>query len=307
MSDDRGRRTRAADRAASDAAPPGLDLRPPPRARAARRLARHGRRHPADPGLHRGQRARRPADRHLGRAGRRALLVFLLRLVRRESVQQAVSGLFAVGIAVAIAAASGQARDFFVLGIVRNAAIAVVLLGSIAAAPAPGRRDRRVPRAQPPRAPWPAHSLPGHARPDRPGPGRPAPRRRRDPGRPAGSAPDPEPERPWREDPRLLRAYGWLTVLWGVTFLLRVAGPGAALPGQRRHDARHRVARARAAAHRRRDRRDPVGGGPAAPAPLPAGDRRPSDAGCSGRPWRERPARAAAVSGPACARGPAPT
>ena len=61
-----------------------------------------------------------------------ALLVFLLRLVRRESVQQAVSGLFAVGIAVAIAAASGQARDFFVLGIVRNAAIGVVLLGSIA-------------------------------------------------------------------------------------------------------------------------------------------------------------------------------
>ena len=34
----------------------------------------------------------------------------------------------------------------------------------------------------------------------------------RDPG--TGRArPDPEPERPWREDPRLLRAYGWLTVL----------------------------------------------------------------------------------------------
>ena len=61
-----------------------------------------------------------------------AVLVFLLRLVRRESVQQAVSGLFAVGIAVAIAAASGQARDFFVLGIIRNAAIGVVLLGSVA-------------------------------------------------------------------------------------------------------------------------------------------------------------------------------
>ena len=52
-----------------------------------------------------------------------AFLVFVLRLVRRESVQQAVSGLFAVGVAVAIAAASGQARDFFVLGIVRNAVI----------------------------------------------------------------------------------------------------------------------------------------------------------------------------------------
>ena len=61
-----------------------------------------------------------------------ALVVFVLRLVRRESVQQAVSGLFAVGIAVALSAASGQARDFFVLGIVRNAAIGVVLLGSIA-------------------------------------------------------------------------------------------------------------------------------------------------------------------------------
>ena len=38
-------------------------------------------------------------------------------------MQQAVSGLFAVAIAVAIAANSGEARDFFVLGIIRNAAI----------------------------------------------------------------------------------------------------------------------------------------------------------------------------------------
>jgi hypothetical protein len=38
--------------------------------------------------------------------------------------------------------------------------------------------------------------------------------------------PDPEPERHWREDPRLLRAYSWLTVLWGVTFLLRVLVQG---------------------------------------------------------------------------------
>jgi hypothetical protein len=33
--------------------------------------------------------------------------------------------------------------------------------------------------------------------------------------------PDAEPERHWREDPRMLRAYGWLTVLWGGVFLLR--------------------------------------------------------------------------------------
>jgi hypothetical protein len=43
---------------------------------------------------------------------------------------------------------------------------------------------------------------------------------------PARGEPDPEPERPWREDPRLMRAYGWLTVLWGVTFLLRVLVQG---------------------------------------------------------------------------------
>jgi hypothetical protein len=151
-----------------------------------------------------------------------ALLVFLLRLVRRESVQQAVSGLFAVGIAVAIAAASGQARDFFVLGIVRNAAIGLVLFGSIllrrplvgvvaeflapshlgtmATASMPGLR-RRIDKA----------------------------RSALHPGEPvvAGpKAPDPAPERHWREDPRMLRAYTWLTVLWGVTFLLRVLVQG---------------------------------------------------------------------------------
>ena len=157
-----------------------------------------------------------------------AVLIFLLRLLRRESVQQAVSGLFAVGIAVAIAAASGQARDFFVLGIVRNAAICLVLFGSIALrrplvgviaeflAPShlgamashslPGLRSR-VERARKALH----HEVPGDPAVD-PVTGR------RDP--------DPVAERPWREDPRLLRAYTWLTVLWGVTFLLRVLVQG---------------------------------------------------------------------------------
>jgi hypothetical protein len=151
-----------------------------------------------------------------------ALLVFLLRLIRRESVQQAVSGLFAVGIAVAIAAASGQARDFFVLGIVRNAAIGLVLLGSIAfrrpligviaeflapshlgamaSASLPGLRSR-IDRAR-------ASLHPG-----------------REPAVDAGTGvrdADPEPELHWRDDPRMLRAYNWLTVIWGAVFLLRV-------------------------------------------------------------------------------------
>jgi Protein of unknown function (DUF3159) len=153
-----------------------------------------------------------------------ALLVFLLRLVRRESVQQAFSGLFAVGIAVAIAALSGQARDFFVLGILRNAAIGVVLIGSIlvrrplvgviAEFLAPSHLGALA-----------SHSLPGlRRRIDRaratlhhePMPGSVTGRRE----------PDPEPESHWRQDRRMLRAYGWLTLLWGVTFLLRVLVQG---------------------------------------------------------------------------------
>jgi Protein of unknown function (DUF3159) len=141
-----------------------------------------------------------------------AVLVFALRLVRRQSIQQAISGLFAVVVAVAIAAYSGHARDYFVLGILRNAAIAVVLLGSVlvrrplvgviaeflapshlggmaAGSSLPFLRGRGAPPAEPV-----------------------APRERGD---------DPAPEQHWREDRRMLRAYGWLTVLWGGVFLLR--------------------------------------------------------------------------------------
>jgi hypothetical protein len=154
-----------------------------------------------------------------------ALLVFVLRLVRRESVQQAFSGLFAVGIAVAIAAFTGKARDFYVPGIIRNAGLTVVLLGSVLVrrplvgviaeflAPShlgamaahrssvPGMRGR-VHRAR-------AVLNPSERDPDT--------------GR---VKPDPAPELPWREDRRLLRAYGWLTVLWGATFLVRAAVQG---------------------------------------------------------------------------------
>ena len=145
-----------------------------------------------------------------------ALVIFLLRMGRRESVQQAVSGLLGVGIAVAIAAASGQARDFFVLGILRNAAVGAVLLGSIvfrrplvgviAEFLAPSHLGAMA-----------SHRLPGlrrrieqasatlHGRPEVP----------------VRGAPDPQPERHWREDPRMMRAYTWLTVLWGGTFVVR--------------------------------------------------------------------------------------
>jgi hypothetical protein len=38
---------------------------------------------------------------------------------------------------------------------------------------------------------------------------------------PDRGTPDAPAERHWREDRRMLRAYGWLTVLWGGVFLLR--------------------------------------------------------------------------------------
>ncbi|MCV2488077.1 DUF3159 domain-containing protein [Geodermatophilus sp. YIM 151500] len=147
-----------------------------------------------------------------------AVLVFVLRLVRRQSIQQAVSGLFGVAIAVAIAAYSGQARDYFVLGIVRNSAIAAVLFVSVAVRrPVVGYVAEFLAPSH--LGAMASHRLPGL-------------RRRIDKAlhhRPAAEpvagprAPDPAPELHWREDPRMVRAYAWLTVLWGSTFALRVA------------------------------------------------------------------------------------
>ena len=153
-----------------------------------------------------------------------AVLVLAFRLVRRESVQQAFSGLFGVAIAVAIAAASGEARNYFVPGIIRNVVIGVVLLGSVplrwplvgvlaeflapshlgsmASSSVPGLR-RRVDTARSRLQHRPAASPGAGPTQERPA--------------------DPEPERHWRDDPRVVRAYGWLTVMWALTFLLRVA------------------------------------------------------------------------------------
>jgi hypothetical protein len=145
-----------------------------------------------------------------------ALLIFVLRLVRRESVQQAMSGLFAVAIAVAIAALSGEARNFFAFGIVRNAGIALVLLGSI-----PFRRPLVGVIAEF-LAPSHLGAMSSHRLPGLRG----GLQRAGAVLQPARGGPEPEAERHWREDPRLMRAYGWLTVLWGVTFLLRVLVQG---------------------------------------------------------------------------------
>ena len=58
------------------------------------------------------------------------LAVVALRLVRRETLQQAVSGFLGLAIAVFFAARSGEARGFFLPGIFINIAYGTVFLGS---------------------------------------------------------------------------------------------------------------------------------------------------------------------------------
>ncbi|MGY1856836.1 DUF3159 domain-containing protein [Modestobacter sp. SYSU DS0290] len=156
-----------------------------------------------------------------------AVVVFLLRLVRRQTVQQAISGLFAVAVAVVIAWRTGEARDFFVLGIVRNAGIGVVLIGSLAfRRPLVGVVAEWLAPSH--LGAMAAHRLPSFR--DRlPGSRRPVPAVDVDAAAEAvtqARQPDVAPEVHWRDDPRMLRAYSWLTVLWGGVFLLRAVVQG---------------------------------------------------------------------------------
>lgn len=57
--------------------------------------------------------------------------ITVLRLLRRESIQPAVSGLLGVAVAAFIAYQTGSAKDYFVLGIWVSAALAVVFLVSV--------------------------------------------------------------------------------------------------------------------------------------------------------------------------------
>jgi hypothetical protein len=59
------------------------------------------------------------------------VVLAIYRLVRRQPVQQALTGLFSVGIAAAIAARTGQARGFFLLGIVAAIGYAAIFAVSL--------------------------------------------------------------------------------------------------------------------------------------------------------------------------------
>lgn len=66
----------------------------------------------------------------IGAAVLTGLGIVVLRLLRRETVQQAVSGFLGLGLAVFFAARSGQARDFFKPGIYINAGYGLAFLVS---------------------------------------------------------------------------------------------------------------------------------------------------------------------------------
>ncbi|MFC8076903.1 DUF3159 domain-containing protein [Streptomyces sp. NPDC057307] len=57
--------------------------------------------------------------------------ISVLRLVRKEPIQPALSGLFGVGVASAVAWQTGSAKGFFLLGIWSNLALGVIFLLSV--------------------------------------------------------------------------------------------------------------------------------------------------------------------------------
>ncbi|HZG90617.1 MAG TPA: DUF3159 domain-containing protein, partial [Pseudonocardia sp.] len=109
------------------------------------------------------------------------VLVAIWRVVRKQALMPAVSGLFGVGIAAFIAYRTGEARGFYLPGLLTSAAFGLAFLVSVLVR-------------------WPLagviwHGINGHGH-------------------------------GWREDPRMLRAYTWATLLWVGVFAARLVVQG---------------------------------------------------------------------------------
>jgi Protein of unknown function (DUF3159) len=107
-----------------------------------------------------------------------AMAMAVLRLSRRQSVRHAVNGLFGILVGAGIAWRTGQAKDFYLPGIVLGLAYAVAMLVSVA--------------ARWPLVGWIWSIVLG-----------------------GGTT-------RWRDEPRLLRTFSWLTVLWAAIYLVKV-------------------------------------------------------------------------------------
>lgn len=110
-------------------------------------------------------------------AGAMMLVVVAIRLVRRETLRHAFSGVVGVTFAAFIALKTGHAKNFFLPGIVINAVYALVFFASVAF-----------------RRPLVGLILKMFS----------------------------EKPRAWHDHPRVRRAYVEVTLLWGLTFALRV-------------------------------------------------------------------------------------
>lgn len=115
------------------------------------------------------------------------VVLFLARLVRRENVQQAISGFLGVAIAAFIARQTGEARDFFLPSLWSTAGFGIAfLVSAVIRWPLVGVIAEFM---------WPT---PGLSEP-----------------------------RAWRSHRILIRTYTWLTLGWAAVYLLRIAVQGS--------------------------------------------------------------------------------
>jgi Protein of unknown function (DUF3159) len=110
-----------------------------------------------------------------------AVLIAVWRLVRRQPLMPAISGFFAVGVAAFIAYRTGEARGFYLPGLIYSAVLGLAFLVSVLVR-------------------WPLaglvwHGINGHGH-------------------------------GWRDDPRMLRAYTWASLLWTLVFVARLMVQG---------------------------------------------------------------------------------
>lgn len=113
-----------------------------------------------------------------------AVAIAVIRLIQRRPVRHAVNGLFGIGIGAVIAWRSGEAKDFYLPGILYGIFYGLLLLASAA--------------IRQPLVGWIWSVIVAGGRSE------------------------------WRRDERLVRTFTWLTVLWGVVWLIKV-GVQAAL------------------------------------------------------------------------------
>lgn len=108
-----------------------------------------------------------------------AVVIALWRLAQRRPVRYAVNGLFGIGLGAVIAWRSGEARDFYLPGIVISYTYATAMIVSVV--------------VRQPLVGWIWSIIVAGGRSD------------------------------WRRDPRLLRTFSWLTVLWAVVWVGKVS------------------------------------------------------------------------------------